>query len=105
MRGPARAPWDTLLARLAPGGFTPPGLLHRGGPLPPAEALRLLGPAGLHGAVDAPEGAVWRLERPSPGGPRRVDLVANFARPDKVDGAFLPENSGLPALWNWRPPE
>ena len=30
-------------------------------------------------------------------------LVAKLVRADKRDGALLPENSGAPALWNWRP--
>lgn len=102
MRGPERTPWDALLTRLAPGGFTPPGLLHRGPPLPPEEALRLLGTSGLHGAIDPPEGAVWRLERTEKKKPR-VLLVAKYVRPGKIDGAFLPEITGLPALWNWHP--
>lgn len=102
--GEQRAAHDDLQARLAPAGFTLPGLLHRGAPLAVAEALARLAPAGRHGAIDPPEGAIWRLERRSAAGVRRVELIAKYVRHDKRDGAFLPENTGLPALWNWRPP-
>jgi hypothetical protein len=32
-----------------------------------------------------------------------VDFLAKYVRPDKVDGSLLPENTGQPAVWNWRP--
>jgi hypothetical protein len=51
-----------------------------------------------HGELDDPEGAVWRVERKG-----AFDFMAKFVRPDKIDGCFLPEVSGLPAIWNWRP--
>jgi hypothetical protein len=102
MRGPERTPWDAFTDRIREGSFTPPALLHRGGPLPTDEAMRLLGAEGHHGAIDPPEGAVWRLER-TVKQQRQVLLVAKFVRSDKVDGAYLPEITGRPALWNWRP--
>lgn len=61
-------------------------------------ALSLLGPNGRHGAIDTVEGVVYRVEREG-----RVDFLAKYVRPDKVDGCFLPEVSGKPAIWNWRP--
>lgn len=102
MRAQERTPHDALQERLAPGLFTVPALLHRGDPLCSEEALRLLEPAGRHGALDPPEGAVWRLERRE-GKRRRVLLLAKYVRPEKIDGAYLPENTGTEALWNWRP--
>lgn len=95
MAGFDRAPWDVLLSRAALGGFTTAALIHRGGPLPVAEALLRLGP-GRHGALDPVEGAVWRVERHG-----AVDLIAKYVRPDKQDGWLLPENSGQPAVWNF----
>jgi hypothetical protein len=56
----------------------------------------LLGEHGHHGAIDAPEGLVYRVEA---GG--RVVLVAKWVRPDKVDGAYLPEKTGRAALYHW----
>jgi RNA ligase len=88
--------FDELSARV--GGTLPqPSLLHRGGALGIEAMLERLGTGG-HGALEPPEGAVWRLER---GG--RVVGMAKYVRHDKVDGALLPENSGLAAVWNWKP--
>lgn len=87
-----------LEARLAPAGFAHPALLHRGGALPVEAALALLGERGRHGALDPAEGAVWRVEEAG-----RVRFVAKYVRPGKRDGALLPEVTGAPALWNWRP--
>jgi len=94
---------DPKRARLEAEGFATPALLHRGGPLSLAEADALLGPRGHHGALDPAEGCVWRVERHRQGR-RSVEWVAKFVRPDKEDGCLLPERTGRPALWNWRPP-
>lgn len=69
--------------------FHGPRLLYRGSPLPLEEALALLDapvqPSGHHhGALDAPEGVVYRVERQG-----RVDFLAKFVRPEKVDGRYL----------------
>ena len=66
-----------------------PRLLHHGAPLSLEEALaRLDAPIESgqphHGAVDAPEGVVYRVER---GG--AVDFLAKYVRPEKVDGRYL----------------
>ena len=102
MRGAERLPWAGLTARVRPGGFVTAGLLHEGGPLSVEAALARLGDAGLHGAREGAEGAVWRLERRERGG-ARVELLAKYVRPGKRDGLLLPENSGREAVWNWRP--
>ncbi len=73
-----------------------PHLVHRGGAMGVEAVLARLGTGG-HGA-DTVEGAVWRLER---GG--QVVVRAKYVRAEKVDGHLLPENSGAPAVWNWRP--
>ncbi|WLQ17197.1 nucleotidyl transferase AbiEii/AbiGii toxin family protein [Hahella aquimaris] len=86
-----------FLRRVTRAGFTPAHTLHVGEPCSIDEALRLLGD-GAHGCVDAPEGAVWRLERGE-----QVLFLGKFVRHGKTDGAYLPENSGCPALWNWHP--
>jgi hypothetical protein len=102
MRGGERLPWRALSARVRAGGFVTPGLLHEGGPLSIEAAMaRLQGP-GFHGALDPVEGAVWRVER-AEGGTVRVDFLAKYVRPEKVDGCLLPENSGRAAVWNWHP--
>ena len=61
-------------------------------------ALDVLGHCGQHGAIDEVEGAVWRVERDG-----KVDFLAKYVRPSKVDGKYLPEISGEAAVWNWRP--
>ena len=47
---------------------------------------------------DRLEGVVYRVER---GG--RVDFLAKWLHPQKRDGCYLPEVSGLDPVWNWRP--
>ncbi|WP_438043701.1 RNA ligase family protein [Sorangium sp. So ce128] len=88
--------FDELDARLQ-GAFPRPALLHRGGALGISAMLERLGGGG-HGAIEPPEGAVWRIERAG-----RVVGMAKYVRRDKIDGALLPENSGHEAVWNWKP--
>lgn len=61
-------------------------------------AMSLLGKYGHHGAEDPVEGVVYRVEREG-----RVDFLAKYVRPDKVDGCYLPEVSGKDPVWNWKP--
>lgn len=96
--GGERATYDAFRARVEPAGFTLPRLLSAGPPITIACALELLGERGHHGALDPAEGAVWRVERRG-----KVDFLGKYVRPDKIDGRFLPELSGEPAIWNWRP--
>jgi len=53
---------------------------------------------GKHGNIDEPEGAVWRVEREG-----RVDFLAKYVRPQKIDGKYLPNISGADAIWHWSP--
>jgi hypothetical protein len=92
-----RAPYDTFVDRMAGANFTTPRLIHDGAPIPVDVVVARLEPSG-HGAVDPVEGAVWRVERRG-----AVDFLAKFVRRDKADGTYLPEVSGGPAVWNWRP--
>lgn len=68
------------------------------GPATVETALQHLGTYGHHGALDPAEGCVWRVERDG-----KVDFLAKYVRPDKVDGCYLPEVSGKESIWNWRP--
>ncbi len=97
MTGGVRLPIDAFAERMASAGLTTPRLIHEGRPASIDVILAQLEPSG-HGALDPVEGAVWRVERRG-----AVDFLAKFVRPDKVDGAYLPEVSGVAALWNWRP--
>ncbi len=58
--------------------------------------MATLGTYGFHGALDPVEGVVWRVEHRG-----KVDFLAKFVRPDKVDGLYL--EKGAPIVWNWRP--
>lgn len=104
MRERERLPWHELVSRARAGGFVTPGLIHEGGPLSIEAAMERLRGGGFHGASDPVEGAVWRVER-RVGETVRVDFLAKYVRPDKIDGSLLPENTGRPAVWNWRPEE
>lgn len=70
--------------------------IHIGGALSIADAMALLGTHGFHGALDPVEGVVWRVERNG-----RVEFLAKYVRPDKVDGKYLPDISEGPTVWNW----
>lgn len=56
------------------------------------------GTRGYHGALDPPEGAVWRVERDG-----EVDFLVKWVRPDKVDGCYLESVTGSAPVWNWTP--
>lgn len=97
MQGHKRQPVKEVTHRASTGMFQVPRVIHIGGPLPIEAMLERLEPSA-HGALDPVEGAVWRVERDE-----KVDFLAKYVRPDKVDGHYLPEVSGQEAVWNWRP--
>lgn len=89
----SRMVYDEMENRLR-GNFVLPNLIHRGGPYSIEEALTALQNGGGHGAIDPPEGAVWRCER---GG--KIEFLAKFVRDGKQDGCYLFENE----VWNsWK---
>ncbi len=92
-----RAPRSALRERAKRAGLAMPGLVHEGSAISIADAQTLLG-RGSSGAREAPEGLVYRIENKG----AFVD-IAKWVRADKVDGARLPEKTGEPALFNWRP--
>jgi len=99
MTGQERAPLEVVLNTVLGRGIDVPALIaatRRAVPL--EEALDFLGVYGRHGAMDPVEGVVYRCERDG-----KVDFLAKWVRPDKVDGHYLPEISGGEAVWNWRP--
>lgn len=49
---------------------------------------------GYHGALEDVEGAVWRVEREG-----RVDFLAKYVRPEKIDGKYFSKISGEPEIW------
>lgn len=99
MRGIVRAPCHEVSLRVGRLDFRAPFLISLGAPITPEAAMALLeeNPSN-HRAVDPVEGVVYRVERHG-----AVDFLAKYVRPEKQDGVYLPEMSGQPAVWNWRP--
>ena len=97
MTGHTRLPYDRFRERVD-GQFVMPRLLHDGGPCHLDQMQAVLAQGSGHGALDPVEGAVWRVERRGV-----VDFLAKWVRPDKVDGRYLPEVSGVDPVWNWVP--
>lgn len=89
-----REPRSAFWERVA-GVFVVPRVIHAGGAVSIKEVCAGLEPSG-HGALDPVEGAVWRIERDE-----KVDFLAKWVRPDKIDGLYLPEISGGKPVWNW----
>lgn len=92
MRGNERTLAADVVLRCANQGIVTPRTLHIGGPVSIECVLEELEPSG-HGAIDAVEGAVWRVERKGV-----VDFLGKYVRPDKVEG-----KSGGAPIFNWRP--
>lgn len=99
MRGTTREVFEVVREKTAAAGLVMPALLHLGSGVACSieEALSRLDPTH-HGAIDAIEGCVWRCQRKG-----RVEFLAKYVRPDKIDGCHLPEISGEPPIWNWHP--
>jgi hypothetical protein len=74
-----------------------PALLNDGEPVSVAQAMNVLDPSH-HGSIDPIEGVIYRVERKG-----KVDFLAKYVRPDKVDGCYLPELSDGVPVWNWTP--
>lgn len=60
-----------------------------GQPITVKRVMDLLEKSG-HGAIEKPEGAVWRIERDG-----KVDFLVKFVRPNKVDGLYMEQE-----IWN-----
>lgn len=97
MTGTERVTYCELQRRLN-GRFVTPALIALG-PTSIEKAMGILAGDGFHGAEDQIEGAVWRVEREG-----KVDFLAKYVRPDKVDGWYLPGKGCVGGeVWNWRP--
>lgn len=99
MTGTERRSAVSVWARARSHDFVTPRLVAAvGGPVSVEAALVALGYYGAHGAQEMIEGAVWRVERRG-----KVDFLAKYVRPGKIDGRYLPEISGNVAVWNIHP--
>jgi hypothetical protein len=94
MREGKRVSFDEFSARVD--HPMPPYALHIGGPISTLSAIMLH--ERLRWRHGEPEGIIYRVERNG-----KLDFMAKWVRPDKADGIFLPEISGKPPVWNWRP--
>jgi hypothetical protein len=88
MRKHKRLPYYEFMSRVD-GHFVTPRLIHLGSSINLEDIILMLEPSG-HGAVDPVEGAVFRVERKG-----KVDFLAKYVRPDKVDGKYLDKE-----IWN-----
>jgi hypothetical protein len=88
--GNSRLLYSDMLTKLNDLFFTPT-LLHQGYAMPVHVAMPRIKPLTLWKSDD-PEGVVYRVERKG-----RVDFLAKWVRPDKIDGEFLDQD-----MWNWR---
>jgi hypothetical protein len=95
--GERRAPRTLTRERAARATLPMPGVVQEGHAIAVGEAMRKLG-RGFSGAIDPPEGIVYRVERN-----KAFAFACKWVRHDKIDGALLPEKTGKDALWNWRP--
>jgi len=75
--------------------FLMPNQIHEGQPITVEQAMQIH--ESKKWPCDITEGVVYRVERKE-----KVDFLAKWVRPTKVDGKYLPEISGKEAIWNWR---
>lgn len=97
--GKHRVPHDDARSIFAAFDLPAAHVVSDGPSISVGRALDLLGPHGHHGSKEPVEGAVWRVERSG-----RFDFLAKWVRPDKIDGKYLPDVSGEPAIWLWGAP-
>jgi hypothetical protein len=98
MNGHNRMNYHSFLLRVLPYCFTVPRLIHIGQPFKIDNARKAIQISG-HGAIDPVEGFVYRCEREG-----KVDFLAKWVRPDKIDGKYLPEkNNVINHVWNVLP--
>ena len=98
-RAGRRVPFDELKERCDFYSVTTPHVVSDGAPITIETALGALGDNGFHGATEAIEGAVWRVERKG-----EFDFLAKFVRHDKQDGKYIEDITGAKPHWHWRAP-
>lgn len=94
MRVQERLTYHQFLLRVLPHYNVIPRLIHIGQAFKLEHAKKAIQVSG-HGAIDPVEGVVYRCERN-----KKVDFLCKWVRPDKIDGKYLPEVSGLNAVIN-----
>jgi len=90
-----RVPYIDLLKRCFMYRLPMPKLIHIGQPITIGRVIKRL-ESSYKIINDKVEGAVWKVERDC-----EVDFLCKYVRPEKVDGKYLPEMSGISrAVWN-----
>lgn len=92
-----RASHDQMRGRIGD-AFAWPHIISDGPPISVVDAMAIH--ANKRWPSDSPEGLVYRVERHG-----QCEFLAKFVRPDKQDGIYLPEISGLDPVWNWQRPQ
>jgi hypothetical protein len=99
--------YEEFVYRVKKYDFISPNTVSIGPSVSAEKAMELVRISG-HGALDPVEGAVWRVERNEQIDRHKserkwvVDFLVKYVRPDKVDGLYLPEQSGKEPVWNWK---
>jgi len=76
--------------------FSRPNLLHRGESITVDDAMKIH--YEICWGCEEIEGVVYRVENRG-----KVDFLAKYVRPDKVDGKYLEHVTGKDPVWNWQP--
>lgn len=95
--GQERVTYHKFFDRVAEHFLIPACMQAKNKPMSVQKAMSKLGEYGWHDAKTPIEGAIWRVERKG-----KVDFLAKYVRPDKIDGLYLPEISGKETVWNWK---
>lgn len=95
MVGTTREVWANFIERMCMGKFSVPPTVSLGQPCSVSRAFEILGNHGQYGAIDKPEGCIWRVERNG-----HVDFLCKFVREDYVAGQYLFNET---PVWNWKP--
>lgn len=98
MIGMERASYDEFVGRIMHTTFVLPCQFSYGPPCKlesAIEALHIRTNREVHGSIDLPEGVVYRVERLG-----KVDFLAKWVDPNKIDGAYFPEITKGKIVWN-----
>lgn len=89
-----RLPYKSFIDRLQTTSIWTPALISFGASISVEEAMEVH--KHKHYGADEVEGVVYRVERFG-----KVDFLAKYVRPDKVDGKYLESVTGQPPIYNW----
>jgi hypothetical protein len=95
MTGHKRLGHHDFIKRTSQVDLNTPNIVHIGGACEITRAMSLANPS-RHGALEAPEGVVYRVENAG-----EVDFLCKYVRHDFVPGALMPSyKNGYTTTWN-----